>query len=274
MNVCGLFDLHIHGGPDVRPRKLTAVEVVRRAKEAGMAGVMLKCHVSSTAALAASMEEIFDGIRVFGSICLNIELGGINPEAARAAIAMGAREVWMPTFSAEQFRAHIGKPGTGIRIVDKQGRLLPVVEEVLFEVVKAGIILGTGHLAIDEVVPLVKRARELEIEKVLVTHPNIKFLSYPLDLQKELVSLGAFFERCAVRQISNTDVDLKGMAHQIRQVGVEHNIMTSDYGQLENPHPVEGLLQFMRGLYDHGITEDELDIMLRRNPAWLVGMKC
>jgi predicted TIM-barrel fold metal-dependent hydrolase len=272
MDVTGAFDLHIHGGPDIRPRKLSAVEIVRRAREAGMAGVLIKSHVCSTAALAASMEEIFGGIHVFGGICLNVEVGGLNPEAARAAISMGARELWMPTFSAETFRSHAGKPGTGIRILDGRGRLLPAVEEILAEVARAGIILGTGHVAGDEVVPLVRRARELGIEKVLVTHPEIEFLRYPLDFQLELARLGAFFERCAVRQGPEAHTRLQQMAHHIREVGVERNIMTTDYGQPLNPYPVEGLLHFMRGLYEHGITEADLDVMLRKNPAWLVGI--
>jgi len=273
LSVRGKFDLHIHGGPDVRPRKLSAVEIVRRAMEAGMAGVMLKCHVISTVALAASLEEIFEDIRVFGGICMNFEVGGLNPEAARAAIAMGAKEVWMPTFSSEQFRAYIGNPGTGMRIVDDREKLLPPVDEVLSEVAKAGIILGTGHVAKDEVIPLVKRARELGIEKVLVTHPDAEFLSYPLDLQMELARSGAFFERCAVRQGPTAESGLKQMAHNIREVGVNRNIMTTDYGQPENPYPVEGLLMFMHGLLENGITEDDLDVMLRRNPEWLVGME-
>ncbi len=32
----GLYDLHIHAGPDVRVRKLTSVELVQRAKQAGL----------------------------------------------------------------------------------------------------------------------------------------------------------------------------------------------------------------------------------------------
>ena len=54
----GLFDLHVHGGPDIRVRKLTSVEVVQRAKVAEMAGVLIKCHASPTASLAAALEEL------------------------------------------------------------------------------------------------------------------------------------------------------------------------------------------------------------------------
>lgn len=268
----GLYDLHIHAGPDVRVRKLTSVELVQRAKQAGMAGVLLKCHASPTTIAATSLEEIIGGIRVFGSLCLNFEVGGLNPEAARAAIAMGAKEIWMPTFSSEAYRASQGKPRTGIRILDERGKLLPAVEEILPEVAKAGAILGTGHIFKEEVIPLVKRAREVGVEKILLTHPEVEFLRFPIDFQMELTRFGIFFERCAVRlNKPTTEANLKQMAHVIRQVGVERNILTTDYGQPENPYPAEGLLLFMQGLNGYGITEKELDVMVRKNPGQLVG---
>jgi hypothetical protein len=272
LDLKGLYDLHIHAGPDVRVRKLTSVELVQRAKQAGMAGVLLKCHVSPTTIAAASLEEIIGGIRVFGSLSLNFEVGGLNPEAVKTAIAMGAKEIWMPTFSSEAFRASQGKPGTGIRITDERGNLLPAVEEILAEVAKAGVILGTGHLFQEEVIPLVKRGREVGVEKILITHPEVEFLRYPLDFQIELTRFGVFFERCAVRlQKPTTESNLEEMADRIRRVGVDRNILTTDYGQPENPYPAEGLLLFMQGLNEHGIKEKEIEVMVRKNPGQLVG---
>ena len=238
-----------------------------------MAGVLLKCHVSPTAILAANLQEAIGGIRVFGCLCLNVEVGGLNPDAVQAAIAMGAKEIWMPTFSGESFRIFHGKPGTGIRITDKRGNLFPAVEEILAEVAKAGVILGTGHVLKEEIIPLVKRAREVGVEKVLVTHPDIYFLRFPLDLQLELTHFDVFFERCAVSpQRLTIESDLKEMAHNIRQVGWDRNILTTDYGQPDNPYPAEGLMLFMEGLNRHGITEKELDVMVRKNPGRLVGV--
>jgi ABC-type branched-subunit amino acid transport system substrate-binding protein len=259
----GLFDLHIHGGPDVRPRKLTCTEVVQRAKQAGMAGVLLKCHASPTAILASNLDQVIGGIHVFGCLCLNYEVGGLNPEAVRAAIAMGAKEIWMPTFSGESFRIYHGKPGTGIRITDNQGNLFPVVEEILAEIAKAGVILGTGHVLQEEILPLVKRAREVGVQKVLVTHPDIYFLRFPLSLQLELNRFNVFFERCAVpRKRPTMESELEEMGHNIRKVGCDRNILTTDYGQPDNPYPAEGLLSFMEALNSRGISEKELDVML------------
>jgi hypothetical protein len=186
---------------------------------------------------------------------------------------MGAKEIWMPTISGESSRIFDGKPGTGIRITDDHGNLFPAVEEVLAQVAKSGVILGTGHILKEEVIPLVKRAREVGVEKVLVTHPEIHFLRFPLDFQLELTRFGVFFERCAGRYKRPTiESDLEEMARNIREVGVNRNILTTDYGQPENPYPAEGLVFFMQGLHKHGISEKELDIMVRKNPSQLVGV--
>ena len=40
----GVVDLHVHTGPDVRPRKMTGLELARAARSAGMRGFLLKNH--------------------------------------------------------------------------------------------------------------------------------------------------------------------------------------------------------------------------------------
>ena len=62
----GSFDLHVHCAPDVRPRKMTALQLARAAKSAGMAGLLLKNHDTSTTALAATVREAIPNLLVFG----------------------------------------------------------------------------------------------------------------------------------------------------------------------------------------------------------------
>ena len=44
----GAYDLHIHFGPDVMPRKGTEREIARRALDAGMRGFGIKSHFTPT----------------------------------------------------------------------------------------------------------------------------------------------------------------------------------------------------------------------------------
>jgi len=62
-----------------------------------MQAVADKCHQESTVGWSHYIRTMVPGIDVMGGIVLNEFVGGINPEAVRAALQMGARLVWGPT---------------------------------------------------------------------------------------------------------------------------------------------------------------------------------
>jgi hypothetical protein len=72
----GVIELHVHAGPDVRPRKTDALTLVRTAKAAGMRALLLKSHDTITADLAQVVESA---------------LGGFNAEAVPVALARSPR---------------------------------------------------------------------------------------------------------------------------------------------------------------------------------------
>jgi len=49
-------------------------------------------------------------------------------------------------------------------------------------------------------------------------------------------------------------------------------VIATDFGQVFNPSPAEGLRMFILGLMNQGITREEIDIMARKNPAKLLGL--
>jgi len=60
------------------------------------------------------------------------------------------------------------------------------------------------------------------------------------------------------------------MEDQIRQVGVEHVILTSDFGQEANPPPVEGFAYYLEKMRAQGFTTEELRVMIHENPKKLM----
>jgi predicted metal-dependent phosphotriesterase family hydrolase len=48
--------------------------------------------------------------------------------------------------------------------------------------------------------------------------------------------------------------------------------MATDFGQWRNPHPIEGMRHFIHLMMQMGITESEIDIMTKENPARLLGL--
>src|SRR3989442_12108859 len=124
--------MHCHHGPDPhRARSVDAAEAVAEAEALGMAAIVLKSHAYPTGPIAILMQKTVKRLRVFGGICCDHEVGGLNPAAVEVALRTGAKVVWMPTFSSTVDRRKLGLPGPGIPLLDARGQLVPAAEEIL-----------------------------------------------------------------------------------------------------------------------------------------------
>jgi hypothetical protein len=182
----GAIDLHCHPFPDLFPRLADDIDIVIAARNAGLKAIVLKCHHENTVSRAYLVQRMVPEIKVLGGVVLNSYVGGVNPAAVEAALRLGGVEVWMPTIDAGYHaQVHGGTGGydaqkggrtggQGIWIQDKDGKLKPEVVEVLKLIADHNAILGTCHLSPDEIILLVKQARELGVQKIVVTHPFFK----------------------------------------------------------------------------------------------------
>jgi hypothetical protein len=274
------IDTHIHCAPDLVPRKGDDLELARMALEAGMAGYVSKNHQSPTTGQAAAATKAVGGVRVYGSIALNAAVGGINPEAVRVALGLGARTVWLPTISSEHHRmlaatspraAGVGGGSSAgpVAVIDGDGRLVPAMYDVFDLVKQAGALLETGHLSVPEIKQVAKEARSRGVEKVAITHPESVLVEMSLDDQAELSRMGCFLAHCY--NVIGESATMAEMARNIRAVGFAQCLMATDFGQAKNPPPVEGLRLFIAGLLAEGFTPAEIRRMVRNNPAQLLG---
>ena len=69
-----------------------------------------------------------------------------------------------------------------------------------------------------------------------------------------------------------TKVSIAEYAKAIRTIGAKHFLIASDLGQAGNPLHPEGLRAFIRGLQAQGISDAEIGMMARLNPARLLGL--
>jgi hypothetical protein len=134
------------------------------------------------------------------------------------------------------------------------------------------VILSTGHLSQNEIMVLVKDARKKKIQKILITHPDHHLIAMPLEVQKQLAREGVLFDRCFPTERTCV-LNMKEMAKRIREVGVTSSILTSDFGQPENPFPVDGLKSYIEQLIQLGLSGQEIDQMVRVNPAKLLNWR-
>jgi hypothetical protein len=232
---------------------------------------VLKCHHACTCGRAYLLNRLSADVRVFGGIVLNDTAGGFNPRAVEAALRMGATQVWMPTKSAANHRAHLGGRG-GLTIFDG-ARLREDVALILRQVAEADAILATGHLSPEESRVLVGEALACGVRRISITHPEWGVTAMPVSVQQKLASSGSvFFERCLVstRPELEATVPFETLAGQIREVGVSTTIAATDYGLPQLPTPLEGLADFAARLLQSGFTERDVRQMVRDNPARLL----
>jgi hypothetical protein len=267
----GAVDLHVHSAPDVDKRRFSDLELARSAKDAGMGAVLIKSHQNSTVERAWLVSQCVTGIRVYGGLVLNETVGGLNLAAVRLALELGARQVWMPTRSARNHRLYHGQPG-GITILDEQGKLLTVVEEILLAMAKSDCILGTGHLSPQETSVLIDAAQKLGGSKILVTHPEWGPTYHSWEAQKELATrAGVFFERCFVSTTHLCGcVPFETIERAIIETGVGRTILSTDLGQPETPPPAEGMRLYAERLRSAGFSVDQIRTMMQANPERLL----
>ena len=253
---------------------MTALEAAREAAAAGHAAIVLKSHDYPTAALASVVDETVSGIRVFGGICCDREVGGLNPAAVETALRLGAKIVWLPTLTSRQdvengVAAKLGIPGPGISILDEHGRLTADTHEVLSLVASRGAVLATGHVSRAEHYAVAREYRG----KLVVTHAMEELAGPKLSVGDcvALAELGATIELCAMTCLgalaTRPVADLAGC---IRAVGPARVTLATDYGQKVNPRPAEGFRLFVEHLYAEGLGESDLRRMACANPCELL----
>jgi hypothetical protein len=283
IDVQGAVDLHCHPYPDLFPRLADDFDIVRAARDAGMKAIVLKCHHENTVSRAYLVQRVIPGIKVYGGIVLNYYVGGLNPAAVEASLRLGGKEVWMPTVDAGYHaEVHGGTGGydsqqggrsqaEGIWTENADGKLKPELKEILELVAQHGAILGTAHLAPREIVALVKEARAVGVEKIVITHPYFRVPNFDIDTLEEVARLGAMpeFGYCTISPAWHYAA-VEKIVQSIERIGASRCLLVSDTGQRHNPLPSEALRIFAQTVFEKGIPQEDVTSMISQNPLDLL----
>jgi hypothetical protein len=271
----GIIDIHVHSGPDSIPRQIDAIDLAKLAKSRGMRGLVLKNHYESTAALAYVVRKEVPGIEVFGGIDLNLSVGGMNPAAVeRMAMMKGGygRFVWMASFDSEA-QVRYSKENRPWVSISKNGELLPEVKRVIAVIAKNNLVMATGHSTPAEDLLLIREALNQGVKHMVVTHAMIAPIHMNLDQMREAAKLGAYVEFVYNGLIGpNKEFTFADYAKAIRGIGLEHAILSSDLGQVQNPLHPDGWVAYLAGLKKEGFTDAEFRRMSGDNPATLLDL--
>lgn len=281
----GALDLHVHSGPSTMARQVDHFQAVEEAAAAGMRGILFKDHHYSVAPFIPLMERVLGHLNVamYGGLVLNNSTGGLDPFVVDAQLKQGAKLIWMPTAqSANHIRSSHRKsrlasnvqlkPSPGITVVDAYGGVLDEVKEILDSIAEFDAILSSGHLHVWEIWKLFGEAKKRGVKRLLVNHPMYG-LHFTYEDIKEMAEFGALIEQSACLYVDSrfnvfSPDELK---EHILAAGVAHSSLASDLGQVDNPTPVQGMRQIIKLCLGLGFTEDDVRMMVRDNPARLVG---
>ena len=285
----GAIDMHVHSAPDVSSRSVNDFDLAQKAREIGMLGIVIKNHEFITNDRAYLVRQVVPGIEVFGGIVLNYSVGGLNPVAVERMIRFSGgygKIVWLPTFDAANHKSFFTKKADagGIRIMDGSGTILPDLRKILQLVAKADIILATGHISPREILGLVQAAKEEGVRRIILSHAMYSPVEMSLDEMKRCAHMGAFIEHVFVANLvgpqahqewmrSWRQISMETYAQVIKALGAEHCILSSDLGQYMNPAPADGMQEFIKALSKQGISDEEIALMVRKNPARLLGLE-
>jgi hypothetical protein len=272
----GAIDIHVHSLPDDRPRSVDGVEAAIQAKAKGMRAIVLKNHYESSAGPVYLVRKAVPGIEVFGGIDLNLTVGGMNPHAVEHMTKVTGgfgRIVWMSTFDAENAVRTANENRPFVR-VSRSGELLPETKAVIGMIARYNLVLATGHVSAQEVMLLLREARRQGVRRMVVTHAMNPPISMTVPQMREAAREGAFIEfvGSAIRT-ADDQARMDRFADAIKQIGAGVTILSSDLGQQGNALPADGFAVFLGAIRDRGISEADIAVMTKQNPATLLDLR-
>ena len=137
-------------------------------------------------------------------------------------------------------------------------------------------VLGTAHIAPEEIFTVVEAARDMGVKNIVVTHPEWWIVGMSHEDQLRLVKdYDVILERCYAQNMGGGKYksNLADNLELIKEVGYKNVMVDTDGGQTENPHWELALAEYMQYLVDHGISEEHVYHMTHTIPAKLLGIE-
>jgi hypothetical protein len=239
---------------------------------------------------------------LFWHPCLTAALSGglaagltalASPRAASAGEVSGyppPPPVTSPIEGAIDFHVHSSPDVFGRAVSDIEAAQAAVAAKMRAVVLKnkviarENLVLHTGHLSPEEILALIKRGRELGVMNIVVTHAMAEAPGMSIPQMQEAAQGGAYLELIYLSALlgpqahmawmrESKGVSMRDMAAAVKAVGAQHCILSTDLGQSGNPIHPDGYKLLVAGLKAEGISQEEIEVMMKRNPGKLLGLE-
>ena len=301
-DVAGAIDIHCHahfGQQD-------AISLAKLASQSKMAGILYKSLGKRGEPPMGSLRELREELQRW---CDEAGIAPISTwagwaivrnnrppdlEHLRAQLEEGVSAVWLPiansahTYSKVGGRTRAWDPTAnpndhsdplpfeeakrvGFYMLDDAGKLKHEYAETIRMVGHYGRALFYGHPTHDELWAVTGLVREVGIERAVIDHPYSPFIDLTIEEMRQVAAAGVTLNFTYDELSPLLGVDPKKMYEAIRAVGVEHFTLSSDCGEPLFPNSVEAMRQITGYMRAFGMNDAEIAILVRRNPARIVG---
>ena len=196
----GAIDMHCHSGPSVMHRCLDHIEAAQEASSAGMRALLFKDHFYSVTPVVELLRDRYAhlGVEMVSGVPLNDTCGGLNPYAVDHGLKLGARMIWMPTFSAANHIRHNYRghrlvtaqpmlPAKMLTVLDEDGKLKDEVKFILDQIAEAHgkMVMGGPGRSVEDLLML----NLANAARPRLAHMLAQDVFHPAELYLELAGL-------------------------------------------------------------------------------------
>ncbi len=274
----GTYDVHQHSGPSPHTERLfDELDLAIHGCYIGLGGIVFKEQFMPSTRSARIVQKVVDEwadehdhkrIEIFGGVCLNFAVGGLNPDAVIASYRMGGKYVWLPNVDSNHHRRVVDEAiGQGIDFLDEHANVIDDAMQILELVGETDMVLGIGHQSTAERLALVKAALKLGVQRIEITHVNYPPSWLTPEQCKEFADLGAYISIYAIDDAYYSWDEVMAVYHA---VGPERMIIASDRGHVSMGHPIDGLRRLIVGFMQSGVPDDKIALMCKTNPYGLL----
>lgn len=275
----GAIDVHVHAEPcSLSARSQDYTQVAIDAARAGMRALVRKDHYYSTVGEAYAIQHHIDHLVGTGALAHRVEVYGGIPLAFSIDAAQIRQALRLPGFKMIWCNPINGEP------LVRDGKVRPEMERIIALAGDHGIALTLGapshsrkkYGGLDDyegLMPLVERVAELGASAVL-DHPLSSFTADQIAaLTPDGVYAGLFCYPSLPSLIKAPVVDPERTRELVRRIGPARCVVASDVGMLLEPTALEAFRMMIRLLFALGFNRQDIDLMLKVNPARLIGLE-
>lgn len=270
----GTYDVHQHSGPSPHTERLfDELDLAIHGCYIGLGGIVFKEQYMQSTRSARIVQRVVDQwanehdktrIEIFGGVCLNYAVGGLNPDAVISSYRTGGKYVWLPNVDSNHHRKAVNQGvGQGIDLIDEAGHVTGEARQILELVAETDMVLGIGHQSTRERLALVREAVSLGIQRIEITHVNYPVSWLTPEQCKLFADLGAYI---SIYAIDDAYYDWSEIMAVYEAVGPERMLIASDRGHISMGHPIDGLRRLIVGFLQSGVPDESIKLMCQTNP--------